>query len=432
MVLLIDNYDSFTYNLYQQVSNLGSRVKVVKNDAISLDEIERLAPDRIIISAGPGRPESSGISRQIIKHFYKTVPILGVCLGQQCFQPRAGQSAQSIIDDLENFAAENQAQDRLIVGYLSYDFGCELLDVRLKIEDDLKLPLVMALAFDNWQTYKAPAGQATPDISMRPVSSRQWYREAFKKTKAHIQAGDVYQINLAHRLEGDTNLSGLDLFKALSDGSGAGFQAYLRGPDFEILSYSPERFIKIDSDNITTSPIKGTRPRGSTPAADETMRNELLNSVKEKAELDMITDLMRNDLGQVCAVGSVQVAEKRHLTAYPRLWHANSTITGRLKPDMSAIRALASLMPGGSISGCPKKRALEVIDEVEAKRRSIFTGSLFVLNDDQLDSSILIRTLVKKAGTLYASVANGIVYDSAEDAEYQELLDKAASFLGSN
>jgi anthranilate/para-aminobenzoate synthase component I len=347
------------------------------------------------------------------------------------FTPQSGQSAQSIIDDLEAFVAEHQARSRLIAGYLSYDFGCALLNVTPQNDDDMKLPLVMAMAYDDWREYIPDSHVAPHTIAMKPVSSRDWYHGAFQKTQAHIKAGDVYQINLAHRLEGSTKLNGRDLFDLLSKGSGADFQAYLEGPGFEILSYSPERFIKIEDGVITTSPIKGTRPRGPTPAEDKKMRSELLNSVKERAELDMITDLMRNDLGRICEVGSVSVADKRKISAYPKLWHANSTITGRLEQSVSPIRALAELMPGGSISGCPKKRALEVIDEVEAKRRGIFTGTVFIINNGVLDSNILIRTLVKKTGKLYASVANGIVYDSREDLEYQELLDKAASFLGS-
>jgi para-aminobenzoate synthetase component 1 len=364
-------------------------------------------------------------------------------------------NAKQAIKHLDKLIKEQRAAGRLVIGYLSYDLGCGLQDVNLQAADDLKMPLLLVRSFDSWLSFdengaigethlplfvdevheilERPVRQLPPKIYDRPlmpVQSREWYSNAYQKVQAHIRAGDVYQLNLTHRLEGCAKLSGPELFASLSAGSQAGFQAYIEGDDFEIISLSPERFIRVKGDSITTSPVKGTRPRGHN-AEDEMLRQDLLNSPKDRAELDMITDLMRNDLGKICQAGSVKVAERRSLTAYPTLWHAHSTISGRLETGITPIAALASVLPGGSITGCPKKRAIEIIDGLEPIRRGIYTGSIFTVRPDgELDSNIAIRTMIKKGSKLYLSVGGGLVYDSDEAAEYRESLDKAAAFGG--
>lgn len=372
-----------------------------------------------------------------------------------CWKPDAVFSSElGDIGALEDFTAEQQRQDRFVAGYLSYDLGAQLHNVELTAKDDLKTPLVFAVSFSNWVQFKN--GSATvcatdtsfvecmKQISKReprnlplslyeqtfePVQPRGSYNNKYQKVKKYIVAGDVYQVNLAHRLEATSAVSSRDLFVALHQNSQSGFQAYIEGDGFEVLSFSPERFIKVDGSSISTSPIKGTRPRGKTKTEDAALREDLRTNPKDTAELNMITDLLRNDIGSISQVGSVQVTEQRALTAYPTLWHTHSTITGELNPQISPVQALATLTPGGSITGCPKKRAIEIIDELEDYRRGVYTGSIFAINPEgKLDSNIAIRTIVKKGKKLYLSVGGGIVHDSVEGDEYQESIDKAASF----
>jgi para-aminobenzoate synthetase component 1 len=356
---------------------------------------------------------------------------------------------------LEEFVAEQQGAGRLIIGYVSYDFGCLLHGVKLSTDDDLKTPLVYAQSFDNWITFddnksivhakNVKFNDELTQIMARPLCkiplrlydkglSSAWpkasYNRAYELVHDYIEAGDIYQANLTHRLEGTVATSGLDIYRKVSRSSHADFQSYIGGTNFEIISASPERFVRIYKGQIETSPIKGTRPRGNDNKQDAAIRADLETNPKDKAELDMITDLMRNDLGAISEIGSVIVTERRVLTSYPTLWHAHSTIKGRLKSDISPIAALASLMPGGSITGCPKKRAMEIIDEVEAKRRGIYTGSIFTIKPNgELDSNIAIRTMIKKSNSIYLSIGGGIVYDSKQADEYEESLQKAAAFL---
>jgi para-aminobenzoate synthetase component I len=360
----------------------------------------------------------------------------------------------SDVESLKAFIEQQQIEQRLIIGYLSYDLGCLLHEVELQPAPN-KLPLAMLASFDNWLEFrdgslhihaaddefltevKEILNRQTPALpdklyssQLTPVSSRSWYSQAFQKIQGYLKAGDVYQINLTHELTGQTELSGRQLFAKLSATSQSDFQAYIEGEDFEVLSLSPERFIQIKDHTIITQPIKGTRHRGNTADEDERLRQDLLTSPKDQAELNMITDLMRNDLGKICRAGSVQVIETRTLMAYPTLWHAHATVQGKLASETAPIDALLRVLPGGSITGCPKKRAIEIIAELEPKRRGIYTGTVFTLAPDgSLDSNIAIRTLLKQGSELSLSVGGGIVYDSDEASEYQESLDKAASFI---
>jgi para-aminobenzoate synthetase component 1 len=361
------------------------------------------------------------------------------------FEIRSEQTAIQTLE-LVSFVNEQHAAGRLLIGYLSYDLGASLHDITLTTDDDLNTPLASIYSFDNWLTFDDNGAQVnsttTPfvneinkimsrlplpipktifDKGISPTWPKNAYETAYQKVHKYIEAGDIYQANLTHRLEGRTNVRGIDIFRKVNKASNADFQAYIDGGVFEIISASPERFVRINNGIITTTPIKGTRPRGSNHTQDESLRSDLESNPKDKAELDMITDLMRNDLGKISYIGSVELIERRVLTSYPTLWHAHSEITGRL---------LISLMPGGSITGCPKKRAMQIIDEVEEKRRGIYTGSIFRIKPDgELDANIAIRTMVKKQNSIYLSVGGGIVYDSTQASEYEESLQKAAFFL---
>jgi len=198
--------------------------------------------------------------------------------------------------------------------------------------------------------------------------------------------------------------------------------------DHAIVSSSPELFLKRTGRTIETRPIKGTRPRGNSPKRNEEMRRELLNSAKEAAELTMVVDLERNDLGRICEYGSVEVAEHRYVDELPSLFHTVSTVRGRLKKNTSAVEVLRATFPGGSISGCPKIRAIEVIDELEPTQRHVYTGSIgFFAPGGDFTLNIAIRTMVASGGKLHYQVGGGIVADSDPEREYQETLDKAAA-----
>lgn len=370
---------------------------------------------------------------------------------------------------LQDFIQKHNKLGMKLVGYVAYDFGCEFYGLKHKMLNrginaekrgikELNLPDIYVLAYDNYLIFKKDSievhyankkfilevqdvlsresfvSRQTPPYqggnALTPVITEKEYANAYNKIMKYIEAGDVYQINLTYRLKGNTTLGARALFEKVIAHNRVDFLAYIEGDGFEILSASPERFIKIKKSKIETCPIKGTRPRGKTKLIDKKNRQELLNSAKEAAELNMITDLLRNDLGKVCRIGSVKVEKQRALSACPTVWHTYSKIVGILKKEISPVDALLSMSPGGSVTGCPKKRAMEIIDELESRKRGIYTGAIFTIDPDgTLDSSIVIRTIIKKRSDIYLDVGGGIVYDSKESAEFQETLAKARSFL---
>ncbi len=259
--------------------------------------------------------------------------------------------------------------------------------------------------------------------------SRSEFLTAVHRAQQYIRAGDIYQVNLSHRLASPTQLSGWEFFQRLLDVSPAPFAAYLDCGEFQIASSSPELFLRLSGSNILTRPIKGTRPRSNDPTRDAQLTYELQTSAKEMAELVMITDLLRNDLGRVCEFGSVQVPELVRLERYAQVQHLVSTIEGRLRNDVTHFAALASTFPGGSITGAPKFRAMEIIDELETVARGPYTGCHGYLGfNRESQLSISIRTAIKKDEQAYFHVGAGIVADSIPEAEYDETLAKAAGF----
>ncbi len=269
---------------------------------------------------------------------------------------------------------------------------------------------------------------------MGSVSSnltRSEFLAAVRRAQRYIRAGDIYQVNLSHRLATQCPLSGWELFQRLLDVSPAPFAAYFDCGDFQIASSSPELFLRLSGPNIQTRPIKGTRPRSSDPTRDAQLTYELQTSPKELAELLMITDLLRNDLGRVCEFGSVQVPELMRLERYPQVQHLVSTVEGRLRPDVTHFAALAACFPGGSITGAPKFRAMEIIDELEPIARGPYTGCHGYLGfNRESQLSISIRTAICQADMAYFQVGAGIVADSLPEAEYEETLAKAGGFTG--
>lgn len=321
---------------------------------------------------------------------------------------------------LEDFIERNHGN--YIIGMLSYDLGYELLNITQTKNDGLGLPDAYFLAFDTIQDPELSSNESSLASPFLPTLSRTDYNSAFTKIKHYIYEGDIYQANLTHRLEAESHSSAWDIFSSVTRRNPSAMAAFLEGPDFDILSFSPEKFITINGRSIETTPIKGTCLSGHEAV--------LLASEKEAAELNMITDLLRNDLGKVCIAGSVNVSAHREIMKLPNISHTYSRIAGELKPDFSPIAALLSMFPGGSITGCPKKRAMEVIDELEQTTRSAYCGCMVTIDPSgNLDSSILIRTIIKKDTRLVLPVGGGIVNDSQQNDEYEETLAKAQSII---
>ena len=260
--------------------------------------------------------------------------------------------------------------------------------------------------------------------------SRARFLAAVERAQKYIRAGDIYQVNLSHRLTADCKFSGWKFFEKLSTVSPAPFSAFLDCGEFQICSSSPEQFLRMSGSQIVTRPIKGTRPRDADATRDSQLAYELQTSAKELSELVMITDLLRNDLGKVCEFGSVQVPELAKLEKFAQVQHLVSTIEGRLKKDMTHFAAFASCFPGGSITGAPKFRAMEIIDELEPISRGPYCGAIGYLGfNRESQLSIAIRTAVCAREKIYFNVGAGIVADSNPEAEYEETLAKARGFF---
>lgn len=255
--------------------------------------------------------------------------------------------------------------------------------------------------------------------------TRNAYLDAVGRIKEYILSGHIYQVNLSQRFETEFSGDPFALFASLYESAPAPFYAYVHAGDHWIISTSPERFLLRRGTYVETRPIKGTRPRGDTPEADVALAEELQNSPKDDAELSMIVDLMRNDLGRVCEGGSVAVAEHKRLEAYRNVFHLVSVVTGTLRPDADVVDLIRATFPGGSITGCPRIRAMEIIDEIEPCRRHVYTGAMgYIGFHDTLDLNIAIRTATVLGNRVYFSVGGGVVQDSDPADEYAETLHK--------
>ncbi|MEY2934394.1 MAG: para-aminobenzoate synthase component 1 [Pseudomonadota bacterium] len=369
---------------------------------------------------------------------------------------------------LQQFITEQSARGRLLLGFLSYELGHQLQHLPLTPKPGPQTPDYCWLAYDSWLTSSeqgwavvcrdgrfleqlegasaAVAARqrsgATPRHGAGPLesaafeamtfqatSSEDEYRRAYERIAEYIRAGDIYQVNLTHLLQAQTTLPPRSLFPFVARSNPVEHLAYLEGDGYAVHSASPERFVRVRGRSIETFPIKGTRPRGSDPKQDQAQLAALLESEKEAAELNMISDLLRNDLNQVCVAGSVEVVASRTPRAGPKVWHTATHISGVLKEGITALDALLPMLPGGSISGCPKRRALEIIAELEPSRRGVYTGVIGRIDPDgNCDFSVAIRTLIQQGSDVYLSVGGGIVYDSQPEWELEETRLKAVSF----
>jgi para-aminobenzoate synthetase component I len=270
-----------------------------------------------------------------------------------------------------------------------------------------------------------------PSFELKSSFTRAAYLDAVARVREYIFAGDIFQANLSQRFEVASDESPWSFYTRLRQRNAAPFAAFLDFPEAVVVSASPERFLRVDADRaVETRPIKGTRPRGVGPEHDAALGQALAESAKDRAENLMIVDLMRNDLSRVCAPGSVRVSELFSLERYATVHHLVSTVVGTLAAGTDAIDLLRAAFPGGSITGAPKLRAMEIIAELEPSRRGVYCGSIGYWSvTGELDTSIAIRTAVVQDGRVYFSAGGGIVADSVPEQEYLETLDKARAMI---
>ncbi len=260
--------------------------------------------------------------------------------------------------------------------------------------------------------------------------TKETYSAAFDKVQGYLQSGDCYQINLAQRFSASATGDALSAYLKLRELSPAPYSAFLNFPTVQILCASPERFIGVKDGRVETKPIKGTRPRDADPQRDRQLADELRRHPKDRAENLMIVDLLRNDLGKHCTPGTVRVPKLFEVESYANVHHLVSTVQGELAAGRDALDLLQGCFPGGSITGAPKLRAMQIIEQLEPDRRGVYCGAIgYVGFDGNMDSNIVIRTLVYGDGVIRGWAGGGIVADSQCDAEYQETLDKASAML---
>ena len=350
------------------------------------------------------------------------------------------------------------------VGYFGYDLARRLERLPTLAEDDSKIP-DMAIGIYEWaivvdhhlrKTTLASHGSSSMttkrweqlvwdfmgDASSRwtvpfhllsdvePDLSLTQYSERFAKLKRYIADGDCYQVNLTRRFSARAGGDPWTAYRELRKVNPAPMAAYLQLPFVQILSSSPEGFLQVRDKQVSTKPIKGTRPRRADPILDEKEKTNLRNATKDQAENVMIVDLLRNDLGKVCVIGSVRVPTLFEIESFAMVHHLVSTVTGVLRDDCDCIDLLKACFPGGSIAGAPKLRAMEIIEELEPHRRGVYCGSIgYIGNDGAMDINIAIRTLIYADAKIRFWVGGGIVADSVMEEEFQETLDKAKAML---
>lgn len=338
-----------------------------------------------------------------------------------------------------------------LIGYWSYDLGRDTLSIPTHQVSAVSLPHARLGLYDwcitldhvtkqAWlvatseRRERIEAWLAEPTQSTAPFAlssafqselSHDQYVTRFNAVQRYIRAGDCYQINLAQRFYADYQGDEWQAYLQLRKATPTPFSGFMAWEDKAVLSLSPERFIQCRNRQVETRPIKGTRPRGATPEQDQALATELLSSRKDRAENVMIVDLLRNDLGRVCLPGSIRVPQLCQLESYPNVHHLVSVVQGTLADSYTPLALLEAAFPGGSITGAPKIRAMQIIDELEPCQRSVYCGSLgYVDVRGSMDTSIAIRTMVAEAGRVHVWGGGGLVADSQAEEEYTETLDK--------
>jgi para-aminobenzoate synthetase component 1 len=349
------------------------------------------------------------------------------------------------------------------VGYFAYDLGRRLERIPEIAAADIDMPDLVVGIYDwavivdhearrtwlvggardartrrEWPRLVARLGESPPPdpppfrVLEAPIPNltRAAYAAAFAQIKEHIRVGDCYQVNLTQRFAARARGDAWHAYLKLREINPAPFAAYLDLADGKIVCSSPERFLRVTGGRVETKPIKGTRPRSPDLQRDRALAEQLRTSAKDRAENVMIVDLLRNDLGKVCAPGSVRASKLFDVESFASVHQLVSTVEGRLAPGKHALDLLSACFPGGSITGAPKVAAMEIIEELEPHRRGVYCGAIgYVGYDGNMDLNIAIRTLLQRGDHVYTWAGGGVVADSNVDAEYQESLDKAAAML---
>jgi para-aminobenzoate synthetase component 1 len=378
-----------------------------------------------------------------------------------------GDTFEELNKILKEYAIENNTDLPFVsggIGYLSYDLAREIEELPNISKEDIDIPHCYYNFYDNIiivdnfekSVYVSALGiLKSQKDSIEGIASRiqkgnkivyekvgnitnnftsgfdkSRYMNTISKVRAYIKSGDIYITNLTQRFSCTISKSAYEIYKDLRNINPAPFAAFMNFEDFNIVCSSPERFLSIKDRRVETRPIKGTMPRGVDAAEDLKNKNILINSEKDKAELLMVVDLERNDLSKVCKPNSVKVTELFKLEEYSTVFHLVSTVVGELKEAVSPLECIKACFPGGSITGTPKIRSMEIIEELEPVRRNIYTGVLGYLGfEGNVDLNIIIRTILIKDNKAYFGVGGGITWDSNEEFEYDETLDKAKALM---
>ncbi|WP_337058638.1 anthranilate synthase component I [Pseudomonas sp. USHLN015] len=287
-----------------------------------------------------------------------------------------------------------------------------------ELREKLRLPITPRLGVD-------PALQLTEDLPYRSSSTREDYEQAVREIKEYILAGDCMQVVISQRMTIDFKAAPIDLYRALRCFNPTPYMYFFNFGDFHVVGSSPEVLVRVEDGLVTVRPIAGTRPRGATEEADLALEEDLLSDAKEIAEHLMLIDLGRNDVGRVSSTGSVKVTEKMVIERYSNVMHIVSNVTGQLKEGVSAMDALRAILPAGTLSGAPKIRAMEIIDQLEPVKRGVYGGAVgYLAWNGNMDTAIAIRTAVIKDGQLHVQAGAGIVADSVPALEWEETLNK--------
>ena len=345
------------------------------------------------------------------------------------------------------------------IGYISYDYGWQIEKLPNLATDDIQLPTMYFLIFDEWVIYdheqecvwffiinkeksrldqlkakwiheegiQKATSEITATSSERDVSfTEEQFVDAVKKVQDFIREGDAFQVNLTVRQSMELGIPPLAIYQELRQLNPSPYMGYMHTPEFQIISGSPELLIQKEGATVKTRPIGGTRPRGVDAAEDKKYEEELLTTEKERAEHIMLVDIERNDLGRVCKYGTVKVDQLLTIEKYSHVMHLVSHVSGELDESYSAFQLIDAVFPGGTITGAPKIRTIEIIEELEPVKRGIYTGSIGWIGFNQdLHLNIVIRTMLVKDGICYVQAGAGIVIDSDPKSEYEESLRKA-------
>ena len=359
------------------------------------------------------------------------------------------------------------------IGYITYEAGLTIERINITTRRDVPLPAVRFNLYDAAAIYDhleqrwylvavdwpKPLARRRPPVATRlarlrerlnsatapdaaglpailetrpavPNMSYKAYLAKVARAKRYIEAGDIYQVNLTQRFTTRPDVSALTLYRQLRQVSPSSHAALLPWDEAAVISSSPELFLQLCDRHVVTRPIKGTRPRGADPQSDAANRQALIESDKDRAELNMIVDLLRNDLGRVCSYGSVRVVSAGNIEEHPTVFHRVATIEGDLAPQYSWVDLLRATFPGGSVTGAPKIRAMQIIDELEPTARGVYCGSVGMIGlDGSLSFNIAIRTMVQVGDVVHLYAGGAIVADSVPEEEYNEILAKASGML---